>query len=360
VGVGAAHGGARVRIAIADVQVPFLRGGAELLSGSLQAACREAGHECEIVTQPFRFAPPGEIHRAMAHWADEDFSRLSGYTPDLTIALRFPAYGVQAPRKALWLLHQHRAAYDLWDRLHATTPAPPEEVALREDIHRFDLRMLAAIDNRCTISANVSARLRRFTGLDSRPVHPPPALESRLHAGEPEPYVFLPSRFETLKRQSLLIEAMRHVRSPVGAILAGTGGQLPACRELVAKLGLESRVRLLGPVDDEQLIAFYASSFAVFFGPVDEDYGYVTLEAMIAAKPVVTCTDSGGPTEFVVDGETGRVVEPEPRAVAEAIDTLWSDRARAARMGEAGRERHRALGITWPRALEALLAPGAG
>ena len=345
-----------MRIALADVQVPFLRGGAEALSEGLRAACRAAGHECEVVTHPFRFAPPAAIRQAMARWREEDFGELSGYTPDLTIALRFPAWGVRAPRKALWLLHQHRAAYDLWDRLHAQAPASADELALRDEIHRFDREALGAIANRCTISANVSARLARDTGLASRPVYPPPALEPLLHGEEPEPYVFFPSRFETLKRQSLLIEAMRHVRSPVGALLAGTGGQWHACRELVARLGVENRVRLLGPVDDAQLVALYARAFAVFFGPFDEDYGYVTLEAMIAGKPVVTCRDSGGPTEFVVDGETGFVAEPEPRAVAAAIDRLWGDRARAARLGAAGRERHRALGITWSRVLEALLA----
>ena len=40
-------------------------------------------------------------------------------------------------------------------------------------------------------------------------------------------------------------------------------------------------------------------ALGVIFPPLDEDYGYVTLEAMLAAKPVITCTDSGGPLEFV-------------------------------------------------------------
>jgi len=345
-----------MRIAIADIQVPFLSGGAEQLARSLREACREAGHECDIVTHPFRFAPPRDVRRAMAAWLEEDFASMGGYTPDLTIGLRFPAYGVRAPRKALWLLHQHRAAYDLWDGKSA---GDREASALRDEIHRYDATALAAIGKRLTISRNVSARLQRYCGLDSKPAYPPPLLAPRLHCAPAEAYIFLPSRFETLKRQSLLIEAMRHVRSPVAALLTGTGGTWNACRELVARLGLEQRVRLLGAVSEDEVVAFYASSFAVFFGPRDEDYGFVAAEAMLSAKPVITCTDSGGPTELVADGTTGHVVAPDPQAIAESIDRLWADRARAARMGEAGREHYLSLDITWMRVLEALLAPGA-
>jgi glycosyltransferase involved in cell wall biosynthesis len=53
---------------------------------------------------------------------------------------------------------------------------------------------------------------------------------------------------------------------------------------------------------------------------------------------VVTLSDSGGPLEFVLDGETGFVAEPDPRSIAEAFDRLYADRVTAARMGAAGRD----------------------
>ena len=341
-----------MRVAIATVQVPYLSGGAELLANGLKRACLEAGHEADIIAHPFRFAPPAEIRRSMALWETEDFSHLTGYTPDTTICLKFPAYGVKAPNKVLWLLHQHRAVYDLWD---ANASHDADDAALREEILRFDARHLGTFARRHTIAANVSRRLERYSGLASRPVYNPPALEGRLYTLPAEDYVFFPSRLEELKRQPLLIEAMRHVRSPVVALIGGAGGQQPACEALIARHALGNRVRLLGALSDEQLLAFYAASLAVFYGPRDEDYGYVTLEAMLSAKPVITCTDSGGPLEFVVDGETGLVVPPEPQAIAQAIDRLHADKARAHAMGDAGRSRYHALDIHWNRVVATLL-----
>lgn len=345
-----------MRIAIATVQVPFLAGGAELLANGLRNACVEAGHQADIVTHPFRFAPPAEIRRSMALWRSEDFTQLTGYTPDATICLKFPAYAVQAPRKILWLLHQHRAVYDLWESLHRDAKPGPDEIALRDEVRRFDDELLGAFARRYTIAANVSRRLQQHNGLASTPLYNPPALASRIYTLPADDYIFFPSRLEELKRQSLLIEAMRHVRAPVVALLGGTGGRQQHYESLIARHGLGDRVRLLGPLTDDQLLAFYAASLAVFYGPYDEDYGYVTLEAMLAAKPVITCTDSGGPLEFVVDGETGDVCPSEPVAIAAAIDRLHADKARARAMGDAGRSRYHSLDISWNRVLSTLLA----
>ena len=69
-----------------------------------------------------------------------------------------------------------------------------------------------------------------------------------------------------------------------------------------------------GHVSREDLVGLYAGCRAAFYAPDDEDYGYVTLEAMLARRPVVTCSDAGGPLDFVRDGDTGRVAEPTPEA----------------------------------------------
>ena len=118
-------------------------------------------------------------------------------------------------------------------------------------------------------------------------------------------------------------------------------------------LGLTSRVQFLGEVDDEALVDLYSGALGVIFPPYDEDYGYVTLEAFLSGKPVVTTTDAGGPTEFVVDGVNGRVTAPDPEALGEAIQFLAADRRRAASLGGAGYDRARQ--ITWAGVIEALV-----
>src|SRR5688572_31994330 len=91
----------------------------------------------------------------------------------------------------------------------------------------------------------------------------------------------------------------------------------------------------------------YAHAIAVIYPPTDEDYGYVTLEAMLSSKPVITCADSGGPLEFVVNEKTGLITEPSAKALASALDMIWDDREQARLWGEAGRTHYESFDITW-------------
>ena len=112
-------------------------------------------------------------------------------------------------------------------------------------------------------------------------------------------------------------------------------------------------MQLLGFVSDEDLLALYARCRATFYAPHNEDYGYVTVESFLSRKPVLTTTDSGGPLEFVTDGENGLVTAPDADAIAEGIDRLYATpERRLSEMGERGHERVR--GITWDRVVDRL------
>jgi glycosyltransferase involved in cell wall biosynthesis len=346
-----------VRIALTTVQVPFIRGGAEFLVRGLARALMRERHDVEIVSTPFRFSPASAVMRSVEFWEQEDFARLEGGTVDAVIALKFPTYYLKHPRKIVWLLHQHRAVYELFDSRFGIDPTDPDNIALRASIVDRDTRRLDRVQEVLTISRRVSERLRANNGVASAALYHPPPEAEKLYCADQLPYVYFPSRLESLKRQDLLVRAMACVRSPVAAIFSGSGGCHASLSELIARLGLGSRVRLLGEIGTEEKLAWYANALAVFFGPYDEDYGYVTLEAMLSRKPVITCVDSGGPLEFVAHGETGLVVPPAPEAVADAIDTLYANGRSAAAMGEAGRERYRALGISWDSVVDTLLRP---
>jgi glycosyltransferase involved in cell wall biosynthesis len=333
--------------------VPYLTGGAEALAEGLKAAIAARGHPVEIIALPFRFFPPAEVERAMRVWEEEDLTRLNLYEPDRVICLKFPAYGLKHPSKALWLCHQHRGAYELFDPAAAT----PQDVALKSAIAAFDAKHLPSTGPRHTISRRVSERLLQFNGIESSPVYHPPPLAPEHFSARAQPYVFFPSRFEQAKRQELLVRAMAQVRGG-SVVFAGEGGQLGAMKELAQKLGVEGRVRFLGRVTRDEMLGLYANAAGVCFTPLDEDYGYVTLEAMLSSKPVVTCRDSGGPLEFVAEGETGHVVAPEPAELARAVESLFAEPARAARMGRAGRARYEKLVPGWDQVVDALLAGG--
>ena len=341
-----------MRILLAANIAPFLAGGADYHISGLTEALRDSGHDVVCLRFPFQFSPPAAIESLMDFCEDYDINAPNGVSIDCLLSLQFPAYGLRHDNHRVWIMHQHRAAYELYDDVTASE----SERRLMQRVRAFDARVLARIPRRFANSERVAARLRQYNGLDSVPLYHPPHQPTRFRCAAAERYIFFPSRLETLKRQDVLIEAARLVKAPIGFLLAGTGGQQARYQRLIDQHGLAHKVRLLGHVTEAEKRTYYAHALAVFYGPFDEDYGYVTLEAMLAAKPVITCSDSGGPLELVEHEHTGLVVEPRPDAVADAIERLYQRPAETARMGRAGRERYHRLGISWEQVVERLLA----
>jgi glycosyltransferase involved in cell wall biosynthesis len=142
----------------------------------------------------------------------------------------------------------------------------------------------------------------------------------------------------------------------VRLIVAGEGPQRPHLEALAASAGVADRITWTGRVEAEQLVELYAGALAVVFPPFDEDYGYITLEAFLSRKPVITTTDAGGPLEFVADGVTGLVTPPDPADIGAAISRLHANRRLAAALGDAGYERARS--ISWDGVVERLVGAG--
>lgn len=343
-----------MRLLVTANQVPFMRGGADYHVQGLVGALAEQGHEVELLRLPFRFQPEADVERLMDYAASLDMTAPNGVAIDRVISLQFPGYGIAHPEHVVWVMHQHRAVYELYDE----TQASPALRRLREAVTAYDNRHLARARRLFANSGRVAERLAQFNGLSAAPLYHPPHGAERFTCGEDWGYVFYPSRLESLKRQDLLIEAARHLQTPAKILIAGDGGQRSRFAALVERHGLQDRIRLTGRFSEAEKIAYYAHALAVFFGPFDEDYGYITLEAMLAGKPVITCHDSGGPLEFVRHDDTGWVVEPDPQAIAAAIDAAWANRARSAEMGRAGRARYHGLGIAWDQVVASLLEEG--
>ena len=349
-----------MRIAVCHPHAAFTRGGAEMHTESVVHALREAGHETEMVSVPFKWYPPAELVHQMAMWRSLDLSESNGIPIDMVIALRFPGYLVRHERKVVWLIHQHRTAYELWDHPRFADMSHHDEGrAVRDLIHRADRIALGEAKRIFTNSANVRDRLWRSLGIPAEPLYHRSSVCEALLREEPGPpgdYMLFPSRLDPIKRQSLAVDAMRHVRSGVRLVLVGTGPAEPEIRAQVDRVGVGDRVELAGSVSDHRLRELYLGALAVYYGPYDEDFGYVTQEAMAARRAVVVTTDSGGPLELVRDGVTGMVVDPKPRAVASAVDRLAADPSRAAAMGTAGRRDLEEKVPAWPEVVARLLS----
>jgi len=349
-----------MRVGIATVHTPGIHGGAEFLVDGLVEAVRAVGHSVHKISVPFFFEPIDVAGRTMDQCLASNYVRFDGGQIDRMICLKFPAYMLQHPDKRIWLLHQHRPVYDLYGTPHGWQPGKSATDPLRTRIINEDKIALGGEEIGSaravyTIAERVCSRLLQYNGIESKALYHPPANASEFRCKEALPYIFVPSRLESLKRQDLVLKALAECKTPINAIFAGAGGMRLHLEALAEQLGISSHVRFVGAISREDMLNLYAHSAAVFFGPMDEDYGYVTLEAMLSGKPVITCTDSGGPLEFVVDGETGYVTEPNPQAVAVALERLMENTALAARMGMAARTHYDGMDITWGHVADTLL-----
>jgi glycosyltransferase involved in cell wall biosynthesis len=351
--------GFAMRILIATSQVPFIRGGAEIHAEGLRDALRAAGHEAEIIAIPFKWYPPEQILDHMLACRLLDVTEAAGTPVDLLIGLKFPAYLISHPNKVLWILHQHRTAYELWDHPLSDMIYYPNGAQVRDAIQQADRQLIPQSKAVFANSRNVARRLKTFCGVDSAPLyHPPPQAES-FYSAAAQDYIFFPSRLCIPKRQALVLEALAETRNSVRLRFAGSPDRPSYSEELKTiahKLKLGDRVEWLDNVTNEQMRRLYAHALGVVYPPVDEDYGYVTLEAMLSSKPVITCSDSGGPLEFVVNRKTGLIAEPDSKALASALDELWEDREQARLWGQAGREHYDSFNITWDNVVRKLLA----
>jgi glycosyltransferase involved in cell wall biosynthesis len=347
-----------LRVLITTVQVPFVRGGAERHAENLLTALRAAGHQAEIVAIPYKWYPPERIPEHILACRLLDLTEACGERIDRVIGLKFPAYLIPHPSKVVWVLHQHRQAYEQWGGPLSDMHPYPNGRLVRDAIRQADARLAVEARAIYTNSRTVSERLRKYNGLDSTPLyHPPPNAES-YYCVPAEDYLYFPSRLAPDKRQDLVLQALARTRLPVRVCFAGKADN-PAhgerLRTLARELRVEARVRWLGSISEQELLDGYARARGVVYPTCGEDLGYITLEAQLSSKPVIICTDSGGPLEFVQHEHNGLIAEPTPDDLADAIDRLWENPGQAAEWGRNGRRSYEALNISWSHVVERLL-----
>jgi glycosyltransferase involved in cell wall biosynthesis len=344
-------------IAVVTSSPPFAEGGHLVMARELVRALREEGHVTGLVVTPQnRFGRQGSAY--LAAWCTDVQLAHEERAVDQVISLRFPGYAVRHPNHVLWLNHRMREYYDLWDQFssHLSWKAKIKERTRRAIIHRVDQYLFERMQRRFVISGTVQARLRRFGGIQSEVLYPPPPKRAYRHDYYGD-YLFGVSRLSPLKRFDLVLRALAEpIAAGIKCVIAGEGAELDRLVKLRSHLELDHRVQFVGRLDEAGLLDRLAGCRAVVFPPWNEDYGFVTVEAFMCGKPVITCHDSGGPAELVSDGESGLVTAPTPAALAAAMRRLMDDRNLAARMGEAGARR--AAELTWSAAIRQLVIAG--
>jgi glycosyltransferase involved in cell wall biosynthesis len=345
------------RVLVLGAQVPFTRGGAENLNAGLVDAIQRYVPDVavDLVQLPMKHYPEQRLLTEMMTWRLVDITEVNGERIDLVIATKFPTYAVRHPNKVLWLVHQYRQAYDLAGTIYDKPQLTELEQAARSKLRALDQRFIGECSARFAISETVSERLMRFNGLLSIPLWPPSLMQERIHPGAYSDTIICFGRLDASKRASLLLDAASLVPE-AKIVIYGAGPDEAELRLRIERLGLQHRCRLAGHVAEDELIDALARARAVFYGPYDEDYGYATIEAFLAEKPVITCTDSGEAARIVARTGGGWVVAPDAAAIAAALREVYrQSQDQLAARGLAGAGFARTL--SWQHVVDQLVVP---
>ncbi|MEW6479079.1 MAG: glycosyltransferase family 4 protein [Pseudomonadota bacterium] len=344
-----------MKVLIVNNMAPFVWGGAEELAMHLQRNLIIAGHESEILRIPFQWEPATRIPNQMLMVRAFEL-----WNVDHVIALKFPAYLIRHPRKTLWLLHQYRQAYDLFEAGQTNLPAGQAGLEMQALIKGADQECFAEARQIFTNSEVTRQRLLKYNGFQAS-VLPPPVNDPALFpGGEDGGYIFAGGRINGMKRQHLLLDALLTTDKRVKLLIAGPPDS-PAdealIREKVERHGLADRVRLdLRFLPREVYANYINQASAVAYLPFDEDsLGYVAMEAATAAKPIITTTDSGGILGLVEHEVTGWVAHPDPEGLASCLSAVVAQPVRRSILGRQAREHWVNMKINWPDTVDALL-----
>lgn len=385
---------------VAPSPVPFCLGGAEnLWKGLLEALNARPGVEADLIKLPSPERNAREIIASYRAFAELDLLHF-----DRVISTKYPAWMVAHPHHTVYLQHTLRGLYDTYpahlprelpplpglpaELLRLLGCAKPERALLpelfaqlaalyadqdklppatreainalpgpflRRVVHWLDGIALSPreIRRHCAIAHTVAGRADYFPpGVAVDVIHHPTSLAG-LHEGESRA-IFTASRLDAPKRLDLLIRAWRRAGVATPLRIAGSGPQADALRQLA---GGAPGITFLGRITETELVEEYANAAFVPFVPEQEDYGLITLEAMLSGKPVLTTSDAGGVTELVRHEENGLCVAPTEEALAAAIRRLCTDPEATRAYGRQAKASVSHIG--WPQLVDRLLADDA-
>jgi len=343
-----------MKIIIASTVVPFTYGGGTFIVDWLETKLREYGHTVEKFNIPFYSYYP-EMMKQMLGLRLIDLSD----SCDRLITIRTPSYLLKHPNKVIWFIHHHRAAYDLWGTKYQDIPNNDLGKSIRSSLIKSDNLAFSEAKKIYTNSEVVGNRLRKYNNFDSEILYPPLLNPSEFYSKEYGNYILYVSRISPIKRQDLIIEAMKYVKTNVKLIIAGspdTKDQGTNINKLISKNSLQDKIKLIIRwITEKEKIKLYASALACTYIPVNEDsYGYPTLEAFQSKKAVITCKDSGGTLEIIQNNKNGYILPPNAKIIAETFDKLFLDKRKSKELGLNGFDTLKRMNINWDFIIEKL------
>lgn len=236
---------------------------------------------------------------------------------------------VMAPRGMLvpeMIARRNRLAKTLWLRLlEWRNLAGADAVHFTSELERTEAERLGVPVRRAVVIPN---------GIDPEELR---AVTDVSAGQQPESYILYLGRLNWKKGLDCLLRAMA-LAPALRAVIAGNdeGSCRTSLERLAGECGVTDRVRFLDPVYGEAKWRLLRGAHALVLPSQSENFGNAVLEAMAAGKPVVV-SPGVGLSATVRESACGLVVDPEPGALAAALEKLWRDESLCHAMGERGR-----------------------
>ncbi|MDE1851522.1 MAG: glycosyltransferase [Candidatus Micrarchaeota archaeon] len=248
--------------------------------------------------------------------------------------------------RVLWYCHTPpREVYDLYDTRMKSRGAKEKLVyaAMAKAYRMIASGVTNDIEEIATNSETTKQRIMRYYSRSATVINP--GIDSAGYRNEGDERFFLyPSRILVNKRQDYVIDAFKRFSKAsngrYGLVIAGSLSKDPEHRayyDRIREMAKGSNVKILSNIGEAKLRSLYSTCSAVLFSAINEDFGFIPLEAMASGKPVISVNE-GGPKETIVEGRTGFLVN-SPKEMAERMRFVAEHKDLAARMGKDGRRR---------------------
>ncbi|MDE1822743.1 MAG: glycosyltransferase [Candidatus Micrarchaeota archaeon] len=248
--------------------------------------------------------------------------------------------------RVLWYCHTPpREVYDLYDTRMKGRGAREKLVyaAMAKAYRLIANGVTKDIEEIATNSETTKERIRKYYSRSATVVNP--GIDARGYANGGDGRFFLyPSRILVNKRQEYVIDAFRRFakasKGNYELVIAGSLSNDPEHQlyyEKIREMARGQRIRIIKNASEEKLRNLYSTCSAVLFAAMNEDFGFIPLEAMASGKPVISVNE-GGPRETIIDNKTGFLVG-SPKEMADRMLFVTEHKDIAERMGREGRRR---------------------
>ncbi len=155
------------------------------------------------------------------------------------------------------------------------------------------------------------------------------------------------------KNMDMLIDAFSRITlKDARLILIGDGEEKDRLSQRIHDLHLEDRAKILSGLSDKEIRNIYRRSSVFVSCSKEEPFGIVILEAMACGTPVIA-DNSGGPTETVISGETGELIDCNRESLQNTLSSLLSDKDRLRRYSQRASQRVISE-FSWDKSAESL------